>query len=129
MYRRSGCAKACSIVTLMLQPRTKTRCSPRRWRWDTGWAGSEITGAAIDILDEPALPGRDRELRRLRLATCLLGDIAWNAHPDFRAERAVDMACMEIGLGSIPTAGQCLAALCAERSAVTAGSALKSLRC
>jgi len=31
-------------------------------------------------------------MRRLRLATCLLGDIAWNAHPDFRAERAVDMA-------------------------------------
>jgi len=27
-----------------------------------------------------------------RLAACLLADIAWNAHPDFRAERAVDMA-------------------------------------
>ena len=35
---------------------------------------------------------RDAELQRLRLAVCLLGDIAWNAHPDFRAERAVDMA-------------------------------------
>jgi len=32
------------------------------------------------------------KLRRLRLAACLLGDIAWNAHPDYRAERAVDMA-------------------------------------
>lgn len=31
-------------------------------------------------------------MRRLRLATCFLGDIAWNAHPDYRAERAVDMA-------------------------------------
>ncbi len=30
--------------------------------------------------------------RRLRLATCLLSDIAWRAHPDFRAERGVDMA-------------------------------------
>jgi exopolyphosphatase/guanosine-5'-triphosphate,3'-diphosphate pyrophosphatase len=31
-------------------------------------------------------------MRRLRLAACLLADIAWGAHPDFRAERAVDMA-------------------------------------
>ena len=30
--------------------------------------------------------------QRLRLAACLLADIAWGAHPDFRAERAVDMA-------------------------------------
>jgi exopolyphosphatase/guanosine-5'-triphosphate,3'-diphosphate pyrophosphatase len=29
---------------------------------------------------------------RLRKAACLLADIAWAAHPDFRAERAVDMA-------------------------------------
>ncbi len=29
---------------------------------------------------------------RLRLATCLLSDIAWRAHPDFRAERGVDTA-------------------------------------
>ncbi|MEY2883060.1 MAG: hypothetical protein RL490_784 [Pseudomonadota bacterium] len=30
--------------------------------------------------------------RRLRLAACLLSDIAWRAHPDFRAERGVDLA-------------------------------------
>lgn len=30
--------------------------------------------------------------RRLRHAACLLSDIAWRAHPDFRAERAVDAA-------------------------------------
>ena len=29
---------------------------------------------------------------RLRLAACLLADIAWAAHPDFRAERGIDMA-------------------------------------
>jgi exopolyphosphatase/guanosine-5'-triphosphate,3'-diphosphate pyrophosphatase len=29
---------------------------------------------------------------RLRHAACLLSDIAWRAHPDFRAERAVDAA-------------------------------------
>lgn len=36
--------------------------------------------------DEPA------PVRRLRLAACLLSDIAWRAHPDFRAERGVDVA-------------------------------------
>ena len=49
-------------------------------------------GAAIDIWMNPLFPDESREMQRLRLATCLLGDIAWNAHPDFRAERAVDMA-------------------------------------
>ena len=49
-------------------------------------------GAAIDAWMSPIFPDETREMRRLRLTTCLLGDIAWNAHPDFRAERAVDMA-------------------------------------
>ena len=31
-------------------------------------------------------------MARLRLAACLLADIAWAAHPDFRAERGIDMA-------------------------------------
>ncbi len=30
--------------------------------------------------------------RRLRLAACLLSDIAWRAHPDFRSQRGVDVA-------------------------------------
>ena len=29
---------------------------------------------------------------RLRLAACLLGDVAWQAHPDFRAERGAEFA-------------------------------------
>jgi exopolyphosphatase/guanosine-5'-triphosphate,3'-diphosphate pyrophosphatase len=29
---------------------------------------------------------------RLRLAACLLADVAWQAHPDFRAERGIEMA-------------------------------------
>lgn len=32
------------------------------------------------------------ETRRLHLAACLLSDIAWRGHPDFRAERAVEVA-------------------------------------
>lgn len=32
------------------------------------------------------------EMARLRLAACHLADIAWQTHPDFRAERGIDMA-------------------------------------
>ncbi len=49
-------------------------------------------GAAIDQWLNPLFPDEGGDMQRLRLAACLLGDIAWNAHPDFRAERAVDMA-------------------------------------
>lgn len=41
---------------------------------------------------DPLFPDEVEQMKRLRLAACLLGDIAWNAHPDYRAERAVDMA-------------------------------------
>jgi exopolyphosphatase/guanosine-5'-triphosphate,3'-diphosphate pyrophosphatase len=49
-------------------------------------------GTAIAQWMAPLFPDETPDMERLRLATCLLGDIAWNAHPDFRAERAVDMA-------------------------------------
>lgn len=49
-------------------------------------------GAALDQWIAPLFPDDDADARRLRLAACLLGDIAWNAHPDYRAERAVDLA-------------------------------------
>jgi len=40
-----------------------------------------------------ATPGGESPAeRRLRLAACLLSDIAWRAHPDFRSERGVDVA-------------------------------------
>lgn len=47
-----------------------------------------------DLLDEWIAPIFDDEprLARLRLAACLLADVAWQAHPEFRAERGVDMA-------------------------------------
>jgi exopolyphosphatase/guanosine-5'-triphosphate,3'-diphosphate pyrophosphatase len=48
-------------------------------------------GTALDQWMEPLFDDGE-QMSRLCLATCLLGDIAWNAHPDFRAERAVDMA-------------------------------------
>ena len=49
-------------------------------------------GELIDRWIAPAFAGDPPAHRRLRLAACLLADIAWGAHPDFRAERAVDMA-------------------------------------
>jgi len=49
-------------------------------------------GTALDMWMDPLFPDEPGDMQRLRLTACLLGDIAWNAHPDFRAERAVDMA-------------------------------------
>jgi len=49
-------------------------------------------GALLDEWLDPLFPDESPDLQRLRLAACLLGDIAWNAHPDYRADRAVDMA-------------------------------------
>ena len=49
-------------------------------------------GALLDEYISPLFKGEGAKTQRLRLCSCLLGDIAWNAHPDFRAERAVDLA-------------------------------------
>lgn len=40
----------------------------------------------------PAFAGEDAESARLRHAACLLADTGWRAHPEFRAERGLDMA-------------------------------------
>ena len=42
---------------------------------------------------------------RIRLAACLLADVAWAAHPDFRAERGVEMALRQLGRGRGVRAG------------------------
>ncbi|MCM8556956.1 Ppx/GppA family phosphatase [Sphingomicrobium sediminis] len=49
-------------------------------------------GALLDQWIAPVFTSDGKAMARLRLAACLLGDIAWNAHPDFRALRAVDQA-------------------------------------
>jgi exopolyphosphatase/guanosine-5'-triphosphate,3'-diphosphate pyrophosphatase len=49
-------------------------------------------GVTIDQWIAPLFADDDVPHTRLRLAACLMGDFAWNAHPDFRAERAVDLA-------------------------------------
>jgi exopolyphosphatase/guanosine-5'-triphosphate,3'-diphosphate pyrophosphatase len=49
-------------------------------------------GALLDKWIAPIFPDDGPAQARLRLAACLLADVAWQAHPDFRAERGVDMA-------------------------------------
>ena len=49
-------------------------------------------GALLDRWIAPLFPAEPAKLSRLRRTACLLGDIAWNAHPDYRAERAIDLA-------------------------------------
>lgn len=45
---------------------------------------------ASELMDwmAPLFPEEPRRLARLRLGACLLGDIFWNEHPDYRAEQA-----------------------------------------
>jgi exopolyphosphatase/guanosine-5'-triphosphate,3'-diphosphate pyrophosphatase len=51
----------------------------------------EQHGEALDRWIAPVFGDTPRQAR-LRLAACLLSDIGWAAHPDFRAERGIDMA-------------------------------------
>ena len=48
-------------------------------------------GAELDLWLAPLFPDDDSAALRLRLAACLLADVAWEAHPDFRAPWAVDI--------------------------------------
>ncbi|MGN6057161.1 MAG: Ppx/GppA family phosphatase, partial [Sphingomicrobium sp.] len=56
--------------------------------------GEHRFGQHGDLLDEWIAPLFDdtHEMRRLRLAACLLADAAWQANPGFRSERAIEMA-------------------------------------
>jgi exopolyphosphatase/guanosine-5'-triphosphate,3'-diphosphate pyrophosphatase len=56
--------------------------------------GEHRFGQHGDLLDDWIAPLFDDSpaMRRLRLASCLLADVAWQANPDFRADRGVEMA-------------------------------------
>jgi exopolyphosphatase / guanosine-5'-triphosphate,3'-diphosphate pyrophosphatase len=48
-----------------------------------------------DLLDRwiaPLFADEPHQLARLRHAACLLADVGWRAHPEFRAERGLDVA-------------------------------------
>lgn len=56
--------------------------------------GEHRFGQHGDLLDAWIAPLFDDapDMHRLRLAACLLADVAWQANPGFRAERAVELA-------------------------------------
>lgn len=49
-------------------------------------------GREVDAWIAPLFADDDAAARRLRLAACLLSDVAWSANPDFRAERGAEIA-------------------------------------
>lgn len=56
--------------------------------------GEHRFGQHGDLLDAWIAPlfNDEPKMRRLRLAACLLADVAWQANPGFRADRAIEMA-------------------------------------
>lgn len=56
--------------------------------------GDHRFGQHGDLLNDWIAPVFDDEppMERLRLAACLLADVAWQANPGFRADRAIEMA-------------------------------------
>jgi len=56
--------------------------------------GEHRFGQHGDLLDAWIAPlfEDDPWMRRLRLASCLLADVAWQANPGFRADRGIEMA-------------------------------------
>ena len=48
----------------------------------------DVTGEDLFAWMSPLFGKESAEQKRLRLAACLLGDIAWNEHPDYRADQA-----------------------------------------
>jgi exopolyphosphatase/guanosine-5'-triphosphate,3'-diphosphate pyrophosphatase len=56
--------------------------------------GEHRFGQHGDLLDAWIAPVFDDEpaMRRLRQASCLLADVAWQANPGFRADRGIEMA-------------------------------------
>jgi exopolyphosphatase/guanosine-5'-triphosphate,3'-diphosphate pyrophosphatase len=76
-----------------LKPRTRARDPLIEAAREAG-GGEHRFGQHGDLLDEWISPLFDDtpEMARLRRASCLLADVAWQANPNFRADRGVEMA-------------------------------------
>jgi exopolyphosphatase/guanosine-5'-triphosphate,3'-diphosphate pyrophosphatase len=66
--------------------------------------------AWTDVLFEPPGPKETDEERRLRHAACLLSDISWRAHPDYRGEQSLILIA-HAALGGIDHPGRVFLAL------------------
>jgi len=76
-----------------LRPATR-RTDPLTVEARSAGGGEHRFGQHGDLLDEWIAPLFEDEpsMRRLRLASCLLADVAWQANPGFRADRGIEMA-------------------------------------
>lgn len=76
-----------------LKPRAR-RSDPLIEEARDAGGGEHRFGQHGDLLDAWIAPLFDDEpaMRRLRLASCLLADVAWQANPGFRADRGIEMA-------------------------------------
>jgi exopolyphosphatase/guanosine-5'-triphosphate,3'-diphosphate pyrophosphatase len=69
----------------------------------------ELCGWTDALFSEPG-PAETPEERRLRHAACLLSDIGWRAHPDYRGEQSLNVIA-HAALGGIEHAGRIFLAL------------------
>ena len=76
-----------------LKPATRRRDPLLDEARDAG-GGEHRFGQHGDLLDEWIAPLFDDSIamQRLRLASCLLADVAWQSNPGFRADRGIEMA-------------------------------------
>jgi len=76
-----------------LKPRTRARDPLIEAAREAG-GGEHRFGQHGDLLDQWMSPLFDDtpEMSRLRRASCLLADVAWQANPGFRADRGIEMA-------------------------------------
>jgi exopolyphosphatase/guanosine-5'-triphosphate,3'-diphosphate pyrophosphatase len=63
-----------------------------------------------DVLFEPPGPKETPEERRLRYAACLISDIGWREHPDYRGEQSLNLLA-HAGLSGIDHQGRVFMAL------------------
>ena len=90
-----ACARACSIRSCPAARCRPMRCSPpagilpgampARPNMSSNCATGPISSSAGQAFKETEVAAR------LRYAACLLADIGWRAHPDYRAERSLGM--------------------------------------
>jgi exopolyphosphatase/guanosine-5'-triphosphate,3'-diphosphate pyrophosphatase len=67
-------------------------------------------GKWTDALFAPPGPSETEDERRLRYAACLLSDISWRAHPDYRAEQSLILIAQS-ALGGIDHPGRVFLAM------------------
>ena len=94
--RRSACARACSIRCSAREERARDPLLAAAARTQPAALALAAARRGADRLDRPAswrrpASTRTAEERRLRHAACLLADIGWRAHPDYRGEQSLNI--------------------------------------